>query len=513
MRGVAFIRRPVWLAIILLSALPRIGVMAQDITPHSLGALPSPPVASAFATRPPQVRSFALMPEPDGRTAQLKIEFSKDARLPKELELQLDKPVLFRPAADNTATARIEFDVEAFLKEQATRSEFARRGALVPVFSERHFKAFDRLSFLDPEQVRTATRLKRFIPIPHNLLAGIPAMVDPPRELMITDLSVVEDNSRTFDVCTRAGTKMGTWTFGKLFTDMANAVVDPAEMMEGWLDLWLTDQPVNSFHIPARAAGMRKLLLKDWPRLADGRLDLGEAPMRLLAIVNRLDLMQNTVYGGATGEARFVFGVIDRNNCQSPPPFTVILEYGVPKTGCTATHDWAKQWHDLGSITLGTTAFNNALERITDQFSGPNVAPSKPNGSALNQLRTNENALDSIWELREFGLDPKSHKFFEATVAQTPDLGFDQTPMLTDYIDRNQALTWCPTTGDGPSVVETPRTISCSFGTAVRRRAQMTRDIISHDRPATDAMAARPTLRSPTSTCGRPVVCPNCPNF
>ena len=105
MRGVAFIRRPVWLAIILLSALPRIGVMAQDITPHSLGALPSPPVASAFATRPPQVRSFALMPEPDGRTAQLKIEFSKDARLPKELELQLDKPVLFRPAADNTATA------------------------------------------------------------------------------------------------------------------------------------------------------------------------------------------------------------------------------------------------------------------------------------------------------------------------------------------------------------------------------------------------------------------------
>ena len=172
-------------------------------------------------------------------------------------------------------------------------------------------------------------------------------MVDPPRELMITDLSVVEDNSRTFDVCTRAGTKMGTWTFGKLFTDMANAVVDPAEMMEGWLDLWLTDQPVNSFHIPARAAGMRKLLLKDWPRLADGRLDLGEAPMRLLAIVNWLDLMQNTVYGGATGEARFVFGVIDRNNCQSPPPFTVILEYGVPKTGCTATHDWAKQWHDL----------------------------------------------------------------------------------------------------------------------------------------------------------------------
>jgi hypothetical protein len=113
------------------------------------------------------------MPEPDGRTAQLKIEFSKDARLPKELELQLDKPVLFHPAADNTATARIEFDVEAFLKEQATRSEFARRGALVPVFSERHFKAFDRLSFLDPEQVRTATRLKRFIPI-HCSLAFLP---------------------------------------------------------------------------------------------------------------------------------------------------------------------------------------------------------------------------------------------------------------------------------------------------------------------------------------------------
>ena len=43
--------------------------------------------------------------------------------------------------------------------------------------------------------------------------------------------------------------------------------------------------------------------------------------MRLLAIVNRLDLRKNAAYGGEAGEARFVFGVIDRNNCQSCPPF------------------------------------------------------------------------------------------------------------------------------------------------------------------------------------------------
>ena len=256
------------------------------------------------------------------------------------------------------------------------------------------------------EQVDTAIRLKRFIPIPVSVFARNSWLVDPSRELIICGLSVVEDKSRTFDVCTGVGTGMGAWTFGKLFKDMAKGV-DPAEMMESWLGLWLTDQNVNTFKVPARAAGMRKLILDNWPRGDDGRLDLAQAPMRLLAIVNQLDLRTNPVYGGGAGEARFVFGVVDRKDkdCKrDPPQFTIILEYGVPKSGsgCAAVGGWAKQWHNLGSIDVGTSKFNDALQNITDQFAGSRAI--------LKRLRTNENALDNTWELREFHLDSGSRE-------------------------------------------------------------------------------------------------------
>jgi len=270
------------------------------------------------------------------------------------------------------------------------------------------------------------------------VLNGPPVVVDPARELMITDLSVVEDPRRTFDVCTGRGTRMGAWTFGKLATDMANGLIDPAKMVESWLELWLKDQIVNTFDVPERATGMKNLLLNTWKRTSGGQLDLAEAPMRLLAIVNRIDLRGNSVYGGNAGEGRFVFGVLDPSNCAGIPPFTIILEYGVPRLGCPAIHAWAQEWHGLSSIVLGTPAFNVALQKITDQFAGANAAPRKPNGSALNQLRTNEIALSGPWELREFHIDAATHGFFEATVVQTPDLDFLQTQTLKDYIDANE---------------------------------------------------------------------------
>jgi hypothetical protein len=265
--------------------------------------------------------------------ATLRIEFAKDTRLPREFEVQLDEArVPLNLDAGNVATTRIKFDVDSFLQEQVALAEFARRGALVPIFRERHFKGFDQVRYIDPEQVRAAIRLKWFMPISPLVFAGVPAMVDPSRELMITDLSVVEDKLRTFDVCTGAGTPMGAWTFGKLFERMANKMIHPAELMESWLGLWLTDQTVNTFKVLARAPAMKKLLLDSWPRDGDGRLDLAQAPMRLLAIVNRLDLRENALYGGAAGEARFAFGAIDRNDCKSLPSSTIIVEYGVPKS-------------------------------------------------------------------------------------------------------------------------------------------------------------------------------------
>src|SRR6185503_10931007 len=100
-----------------------------------------------------------------------------------------------------------------------------------------------------------------------------------------------------------------------------------------------------------------------------------------------------------------------------------------PKKGCHQLRDWAKQWVDLGALPIGSAGYNTALEAITEQFAKAGAAPSKPNGSALNQLRTNENALDpgGLWELREFRLDGGTHLLFEDTVKQTPDEALTNT--------------------------------------------------------------------------------------
>jgi hypothetical protein len=70
-----------------------------------------------------------------------------------------------------------------------------------------------------------------------------------------------------------------------------------------------------------------------------------------------------------------------------------------------------------------------------------NSDPTKPNGSALNQLRTNEIALTGPWELREFQVAPKGDPLAgllkEVTVKQTPDLSLNHTSTLVGYVSAS----------------------------------------------------------------------------
>jgi hypothetical protein len=91
---------------------------------------------------------------------------------------------------------------------------------------------------------------------------------------------------------------------------------------------------------------------------------------------------------------------------------------------------WAQQWLDLGTLPLGSAAYNAALEAITEQFAGANADLTKPNGSAINQVRSNEVFLSFPWELREFKLFPifpTTSLLHQATVKQTPDRAFNAT--------------------------------------------------------------------------------------
>ena len=114
----------------------------------------------------------------------------------------------------------------------------------------------------------------------------------------------------------------------------------------------------------------------------------------------------------------------------------MIFEYEQIATDRAALRGWAQQWHALGTMPFGA-AYNAALQQITDRFSGANKAPAKPNGSPLNQIRTNEIALTSPWELREFRI--VGGQLREVPVAQSPDNSLQGTARLAKFINDQRA--------------------------------------------------------------------------
>src|SRR5262249_38668692 len=135
-------------------------------------------------------------------------------------------------------------------------------------------------------------------------------------------------------------------------------------------------------------------------------------------------------------EGRFVFEFVNCPNASpddsgSPRPFLFIIEYGVPIDTCPGMRSWAQQWEALSSLSITNPStdptFNNHLQALTDQFATANLDPTKPNGSALNQLRVNLLAMNILdgWSLREFHLETDGLLHL-ATVAQTPDSNYNQ---------------------------------------------------------------------------------------
>jgi hypothetical protein len=275
-------------------------------------------------------------------------------------------------------------------------------------------------------------------PIPVDIVS-----VDPDKSLVIRDPLVVEDVGRTYNPCTGVGRRMGKWTFGYLVQQMCNEPVtglNPSEFARRWIQTWATDQSINGWTVPARSAMAD--LLHQWEDASGGpgaALDLAEAPFKLVAIVNRLDLRDNLLFGpGDAGEARFVFAPVSRTGGCHVLDFTVIFEYGVSKASCEDLRAYAIRWLGLSRLPFGED-YRVGLERITDQFTAANAAPSKPNGSALNQLRTSDNAFHPfMWEFREFRLSAEGGDagyLRQVTVKQTPDLSLTGAGVIRDYIN------------------------------------------------------------------------------
>lgn len=292
--------------------------------------------------------------------------------------------------------------------------------------------------------------------------------------LLITDLAVVQDPGRTNEC--GVGNPDGAWTFKHLMSELAAGAVPPVSVDEftlEWLETWMVDQTINGDAVPNRSA-MFSSVIEPWAVASgvtasvvpagsgvdvvlSGPLDWSFAPFKLAAIVNRIDLgsLGSGGYGGgmvassqSAGELRFVFGVT--SGCGALP-FSVIFEYGVPRHDCVAIRDWAVAWTELNDPSLYPrfgAAWLAKLESMTESVVKFGAAPGKGNDNALNQLRTNENALDGQWELREFTLtiesastlpnDTPADGFLRPhSVAMTPDDSVYSAigdPIVTDYV-------------------------------------------------------------------------------
>ena len=477
-----------------LSKQPSIGLCGDDqVLEGPLSTLPASTKASDFRLDPPVVVGQLASAASD-QTTDLEVVFAPDQRLAslERLVLPIDagKVVLTRASAESAGAAPangllfignvpVPF-AEVLSSQKHLRAVAAgMKQKTVPHFSGRDLTGEDLILPIDDA--------KRRIPI------GIfPRTLDVTRSLMLVDDSVVRDPTRTYDPCTGVGAGLGSWTFGKLMTDMAGPT-PPAEFVETWLATFLSDQTAENgqtiranlrlFGNHASDTFFGKDLahvIADWPKMPDGHLDLARAPFKLVAIVNRTDLAGNPSYGAVSGaEGRFVFQLVepgapgcDRFN------FTVIFEFGVPRASCSALRDWAQEWTALSTIPLSSPAFNPALEALTDQFALAGADPSKPNGSALNQLRTDSHTGffidEEIWQLREYHLLARGAGqplLQPSTVAQTPDAQYNGhasaggtpgvlAPQLGTWVSTHIPSTASP---DEPPTYVVPLTFPCGL--------------------------------------------------
>lgn len=258
------------------------------------------------------------------------------------------------------------------------------------------------------------------------------------REILIKNPAIVDDPVRTVFTPGSTDARNGAWTFKRLMENMARTPADAPDLVEHMLKSFVTPQNINGFTAVARPH-MQDLVLDRWPRTPDGKLDLAQAPLLLQAIVNRTDLRD--LSQGDAGEGRFVFAFNDGDNPGFGLRATLILEYKLPATTEQDVLDWANAFHALGKMGLGEP-FNVKLQVLTDRFTARNARPGKPNGSAINAVRTNDidfSLNDDIWEMREFRLSASTGRLEPAPTDLVPDLSFNNTPALAQFINQNEA--------------------------------------------------------------------------
>lgn len=405
-------------------------------------------------------------------------------------------------ANDKLFTACVQQNADDFLQDILNRQneieskEFVTRytGHIGELIETSTLTKFDKQGFNNFQEVQIEPLL-----IGQNASDGYQNIIKH-KSLFITELEVVENSDRTYNLVTGEGNPIGAWTFGELMKNMAgglsqNPTNEEILKINLFLKEWIKSL-YEVYELNGKASNHRdnsavaNLLIDPWVEKAYGEqvevtgenweniwddIDtqtevesiLQNAPFKLTAIVNRLDLRGNSAYSPTlsnAGETRFIFSLIDPFTGETPiheninfdnisfldwEGMNVILEYGNPETDKCDIKQKALDWIALSDYDWNNqTEFDDyltALQLLTDDVTAVNANPSKPNGSAINQVRTNEKLFAYIlpksnwvmanWELRQFEIEESSGLLKLTPVTNVP---FSDENYTRNGIDLNQ---------------------------------------------------------------------------
>jgi len=233
--------------------------------------------------------------------------------------------------------------------------------------------------------------------------------VDPDRELLVTDPSVLGDGR-------------ASWTFGARLEEIAGAYA-ATSTASAWLDEWTNVTSVGGAAVTPRTGV--SVLADAWK--ANG-WDPVRAPFQLIAIVNRPDLRDDpSACVGSAGELRFVYNAVDSKGAALA--MTIIVEIPYPKT--KSPHDWAAAWHALAGLEFGA-AYNDALESLTRSVT-ENV------DVRTIRVRTNESIFGDGWEMREFAATAEG-TLDQVALDTTPRQDLDGSYTLASWAKDNASV-------------------------------------------------------------------------
>lgn len=157
-------------------------------------------------------------------------------------------------------------------------------------------------------------------------------------------------------------------------------------------------------------------------------LDLAVAPFRLIAVSNRVDLVDE---GSGPGEGRLVFAATQGSaddDASAPLPLTVIFEFRLEGDASS----WASRWHQLAAHSEMDAGYIADLAQIVGDFATT---------TTLGQARVNDEWSNSKGLLREFHLESAGAqpRLIASGLNRTPSHVLDGAPALTAFLNENRA--------------------------------------------------------------------------